>query len=200
VHPVDVTTGVLLGTAAAAGARAVWLATLGAPRPDSGRPGRAAEWSGTALVAAGCGFYIRAVWAASGAWEPVAAVAAAVLAAAAVMAAAGRTAHALRSPGRRRPRYRAPVGDGDLAALVDRHDAVREHYGALLTLDQLHRLDVDDLTRALTRAADLQTGVQGSYSARSAYAAAIGHLEAAWRPVADDARRRGLILPDDTDA
>lgn len=204
----DVISGALLGAAAAAGARGIWRATAGAPSQHSGRISRAPEWLGSALVLAGCGFYVRAMWevppgpAHRSGWWSVAAAGGAVLLA---IAAAAGIAWALRSVRLHRPRAPLPTEDGDLAALTARHDAVRERYGALLTLDLAGRLDADpedlaELTRALTRAADLTTGVESAYTARSAYARSVGELEAAWLAIAAQARRQGISLPDDSAA
>ncbi|MFF1795600.1 hypothetical protein ACFVXQ_15500 [Kitasatospora sp. NPDC058263] len=118
----------------------------------------------------------------------------------AAAASAGQLLRLLRSSGRRRRGL--PTGDGDLAALAARHDRVRERYGALLTLDRAGRLAVApgalvELTDALTRAADLRPGAEGAYTARSAYARAIGELESAWAAIAAQADRQGLFLPDD---
>lgn len=67
----------------------------------------------------------------------------------------------------------------------------------LLAHDPVGRLaaateDLAELTRALTRAADLTTGVEGAYTQAS------GDLEAAWLAIAARARHRGTSSADDS--
>lgn len=146
----DLISGALLGAAAAAAARGAWRATYGAPSRYSGRISRAPEWIGSALVLAGSGLYVRAVRQGpppgpvhASPWWPVAAAGGAVLLA---VAAAAGIAWALRSVRIHRPHAPLPTVDGDLAALAARHDAVRERYGALLTIDPGGQLDADPRT------------------------------------------------------
>ncbi|WP_327072069.1 hypothetical protein [Kitasatospora sp. NBC_01302] len=208
MHAADTIAGVLLGAGALAFSRAALLAVAG-PHPSSGRPRRTELWAGAGLVAVGCGVYVRVVWVGrpplhpagitTGApWWQVATLAVSVPAVVGTLllaAVAGRVAtRALRRRGRR------PIADADMSALTARHDAIRERYGALLSTAGPHQLDqvgdqVEELTAALTEAADLRSGADTTFAQRSAYARAVGEAEAAWQPLAAAAGQHGVTLP-----
>ncbi|WP_335983198.1 hypothetical protein [Streptomyces sp. CA2R106] len=206
MQPVDVVSGALLGAAAAALARAVWQANRRRARS------RTAEWGAVGLVLAGCAAYVHDAFGgprpthpfgdAPGApWWQVATVAAVVFAA--VVFAAGCTrlvARGVRVLRRFSRRRRVLAGNAHVAALRERHDAIRELYGAALLAgiaDELaDREQVDQLAAALHQAGDLRETAGDDYAAGSRYARAIGELEAAWQPLAPEARRRGIALDD----
>ncbi len=211
MNTVDGICAALLGGGTAALTRAAWLAVSTASARSSGRPDRTGLWGASGLVAIGCGVYARAMFGgrpplhpagtvAGAPWWQVAAVGAAVFATAVAAGAAVMATRAHAYLRARRHRGPQSVGDGDLDALLGRHDAVREQFGALLTSDP-YRLETsapltDQLAAALSVAADLRPGASASYTQRSAYARAVGEAEAAWSPLADIARRHGLGLPD----
>lgn len=205
MQPDDVVSGALFGAAAAALARAAWQASRRRARS------RTAEWGAVGLVLAGCAAYVRDAFGgprpthpfgdAPGApWWQVATVAAVVFAVAAAAGCTRLLARGVRALRRLRRRRRVLADNAHVAALCDRHDAIRELYGAALLASVADELaepeDVDQLAAALHRAGDLRPTAGDDYAAGSRYARAVGELEAAWQPLAPEARRRGIADDD----
>lgn len=205
MQPVDVVSGALFGAAAAALTRAAWQASRRRAR------NRTAEWGAVGLVLAGCAAYVHDAFGgprpahpfgetAGAPWWQVAAVAAVVFAAAAAVGCTRLVGRGVRALRRFRRRRRVLADNAHVAALRERHDAIRELYGAALlagVADELaDREQVNQLAAALHQAGDLRGAAGVDYAADSRYAQAVGELEAAWQPLAPEARRRGIALDD----